>query len=82
MQGSNVKPKDILCVSFSSAMHSLIAVDRAGKPLTECITWVDNRSSDWVEKIKKLIESLNGDGCKDLFHIVFNVTNCLLRNFE
>ncbi|MDP4107659.1 MAG: FGGY family carbohydrate kinase, partial [Bacillota bacterium] len=52
IQGSNIRPEDILCVSFSSAMHSLIAVDSDGKPLTECITWADNRSSDWVEKIK------------------------------
>jgi gluconokinase len=52
MQESHVDPKDILCVSFSSAMHSVIAVDKEGKPLTECITWADNRSSDWVEKIK------------------------------
>lgn len=53
MQESNVNPEDILCVSFSSAMHSLIAVDEEGKPLTECITWADNRSSDWCEKIKR-----------------------------
>lgn len=53
MQESAVPPEDILCVSFSSAMHSLIAVDQQGKPLTECITWADNRSSDWAEKIKR-----------------------------
>ncbi|MDR6997850.1 gluconokinase [Neobacillus niacini] len=52
MQKSHVDPANVLCVSFSSAMHSLIAVDKEGKPLTECITWADNRSSDWVEKIK------------------------------
>jgi gluconokinase len=52
MQVSNVDPKDILCVSFSSAMHSVIAVDKEGNPLTECITWADNRSSEWAEKIK------------------------------
>jgi gluconokinase len=52
MQVSNVDPNDILCVSFSSAMHSVIAVDEEGNPLTECITWADNRSSDWAEKIK------------------------------
>lgn len=39
-------------VSFSSAMHSLIAVDADGKPLTNCITWADNRSAKWTEKIK------------------------------
>ncbi|MDP4169305.1 MAG: FGGY family carbohydrate kinase, partial [Bacillota bacterium] len=52
IQGSHVTSEDILCVSFSSAMHSVIAVDEEGKPLTECITWADNRSSDWAEKIK------------------------------
>ncbi|MGG0835545.1 FGGY family carbohydrate kinase, partial [Priestia aryabhattai] len=49
---SDVKPEDILCVSFSSAMHSVIAVDQQGKPLTKCITWADNRSAEWTEKIK------------------------------
>lgn len=29
----------VLCVSFSSAMHSVIAVDGEGRPLTRCITW-------------------------------------------
>ena len=52
IQSSNVQPVDILCVSFSSAMHSVIAVDEAGKPLTRCITWADNRSASWAEKIK------------------------------
>ncbi len=37
---------------FSSAMHSIIAVDEKGKPLTRCITWADNRSASWAEKIK------------------------------
>jgi len=34
-------------------MHSVIAVDKEGKPLTNCITWADNRSAKWAEKIKK-----------------------------
>ncbi len=41
---------EILCVSFSAAMHSLIAVDETNKPITPCITWADNRSADY-EKI-------------------------------
>ncbi|MDE3840678.1 gluconokinase [Bacillus methanolicus] len=52
IQSSHVAPTDILCVSFSSAMHSVIAVDKKGRPLTKCITWADNRSSMWAEKIK------------------------------
>ncbi|WP_276484515.1 gluconokinase [Paraflavitalea pollutisoli] len=35
----------LLGISFSSAMHSLLAVDKAGKPLTNLITWADLRSS-------------------------------------
>jgi gluconokinase len=52
MKQADIKAEDVLCVSFSSAMHSLIAMDKEGKPLTECITWADNRSSDWTNKIK------------------------------
>ncbi|GAA3407214.1 gluconokinase [Paenibacillus hodogayensis] len=50
---------EVLCVSFSSAMHSLIAVDRDFNPLTPCITWADNRS---VEFVKPLKEERNGLG--------------------
>jgi gluconokinase len=40
------------CVSFSSAMHGLIAVDEAGKPLTNMITWADLRSAEYAKKLK------------------------------
>ncbi|QDI90410.1 gluconate kinase [Salicibibacter halophilus] len=36
----------IRSVSFSSAMHSLLCVDKKGKPITPLITWADKRSSD------------------------------------
>ncbi|WP_171056257.1 gluconokinase [Paenibacillus sinopodophylli] len=52
MRSSNVQPDQILCVSFSSAMHSVIAVDQEGLPITNCITWADNRSMEWANKIK------------------------------
>lgn len=42
---AGISANEVLCVSFSSAMHSLIAVDADGNPLTRCITWADNRSS-------------------------------------
>lgn len=48
---SNVNAEDIVCVSFSSAMHSIVAVDKEGEPLTKCITWADNRSAHWAQKI-------------------------------
>ncbi|WP_042455123.1 gluconokinase [Neobacillus dielmonensis] len=44
-------------VSFSSAMHSVIAMDNQGTALTRCITWADSRAAKWAEKIK---QELNG----------------------
>jgi gluconokinase len=40
----------VLC-SFSSAMHSLIAVDREGSALTASIIWADNRAADLAAAI-------------------------------
>ncbi len=52
MDKSGVRPEEVLCVSFSSAMHSLIAVDRELSPLTDCITFADNRSAAYAERLK------------------------------
>jgi gluconokinase len=43
---------EIEFASFSSAMHNLIAVDEAGKPLTNCILWADNRANDIANSLK------------------------------
>lgn len=52
MRQSAVTPDKILFVSFSSAMHSVIAIDQLGKPLTACITWADNRSAGSALRLK------------------------------
>jgi gluconokinase len=52
MQTGSIHPQDLLCLSFSVAMHSLIAVDRDGQPLTNVLTWADNRSIAWAERLK------------------------------
>ncbi len=44
--------KNLSFISFSSAMHSVIAMDENDQPLTPCITWADNRSEAWAHKIK------------------------------
>ncbi|WP_163527728.1 gluconokinase [Halobacillus ihumii] len=44
-------------ISFSSAMHSLIAVDKDGALLTNSITWADTRSAAHARDIK---ENRNG----------------------
>ncbi|MEW9697881.1 gluconokinase [Paenibacillus sp. SI8] len=48
-----ISAEEVLCVSFSSAMHSLIAVDQDMKPLTACVTWADNRSARYAEELKR-----------------------------
>ena len=39
-------------ISFSSAMQSIIAIDKTGKPLTAAILWADNRANTIAEKLK------------------------------
>lgn len=46
------KGKNIACVSFSSAMHSLLAVDKSGKPLMNMMTWADLRSAKYVHELE------------------------------
>jgi gluconokinase len=44
--------KSLMGLSFSAAMHSLIAVDSEGKALTNSITWADRRSAPWAGNIR------------------------------
>jgi len=44
--------EELAGVSFSSAMHGLIAVDEKGHPLTNMITWADLRSSEYAMRLK------------------------------
>ncbi len=44
--------KKVSFISFSSAMHSVIAIDENDHPLTAAIAWADNRSEAWAHKIK------------------------------
>ncbi|MCU1350974.1 MAG: carbohydrate kinase [Acidimicrobiales bacterium] len=39
-------------VCFSSAMHSLLAVDASGEPLTPSITWADTRAVAQAEQLR------------------------------
>jgi gluconokinase len=39
-------------IGFSSAMHSVIAIDDRGIPLTNIITWADGRSAAIADKIR------------------------------
>lgn len=46
-------------ISFSTAMHSLIAVDSDGKPLSNSITWADTRSESYAFAVKSSTEGLD-----------------------
>lgn len=56
MNKSKAKQSSIQVISFSAAMHSLIAVDEDGHPLTQTLTWADQRSEPYA----KLLKELNG----------------------
>lgn len=43
---------EITAISFSSAMHSLMAVDASGKPLTNLITWADSRAKEIADELR------------------------------
>lgn len=50
---AGIEISELSHVSFSAAMHSLIAVDAAGRPLTNSITWADQRSENGQRKSRK-----------------------------
>ncbi len=52
IEKSGINPEEILTVSFSSAMHSLIAMDDNGNALTRSITWADSRAQKYAEELK------------------------------
>ena len=49
-------PEQTLAVTFSSAMHSLIALDNDNQLLTPVITWADSRSTAEAEQLKNSLE--------------------------
>ncbi|BBI36757.1 gluconokinase [Cohnella abietis] len=55
---SGLNSGDIAGVGISSAMHSLIAVDAGGRPLTRSITWADSRSELEARRIREQLEGM------------------------
>lgn len=53
MERSKIKKDSLDLISFSAAMHSLIAVDEQGNPLTQSITWADQRSEPYAKRLKE-----------------------------
>lgn len=50
---SGVLQSQIAAVSFSGAMHSVIAIDAEGKPLQHAVIWADNRSVAQTTRLKQ-----------------------------
>jgi gluconokinase len=45
-------------LSFSAAMHSLLALDGDGRPLTPSLTWADTRATEQAERLRGTAEGL------------------------
>ena len=45
-------------IAFSSAMHSFMAVDATGRPLTGCMIWADNRAAAVAEQLRNSVRGL------------------------
>ena len=50
---SKCNPKNINALAFSSQGETLICIDKDGKPLRNALVWLDNRSTDEAEILKK-----------------------------
>src|SRR5688500_4084994 len=55
----DLQPAKPQFISFSAMMHSLIAVNDKGDPLTNCIIWADNRASAIAKQLRDTEEGEN-----------------------
>lgn len=61
LEGISATMKDIgadyqiAATCFSSAMHSLMAIDMGGEPLTPLIIWADTRSSEQAARLRNTV---------------------------
>ena len=53
----NVVKYPPVSISFSSAMHSLMVINKNNHPITSLITWADTRSGDIAQSIRKLADA-------------------------
>ncbi|MEJ5377908.1 MAG: gluconokinase [bacterium] len=52
LEKSSQSPGDCRAISLGGALHSLVALDKRGKPLTGLLTWADGRASHQAARIK------------------------------
>jgi gluconokinase len=63
---SGMRPEDCAGLSVGGALHSVLALDRHGEPLTGVITWADGRAVDQTKALKGL----------PLAHQLYRETGC------
>ena len=49
---ADLDPARVAAISFSSAMHGLLATDAGGDPVGPLITWADSRASDVARELR------------------------------
>ena len=47
------KKNRVVCICFSSAMHSVLSIDKNGVPIGHAIVWSDNRAKEEADGLKK-----------------------------
>ena len=65
----DTKEHQLLCLSFSAAMHSIMATDRTGLPLTPLIIWSDLRS----------LEQANDLASRDVAYKIYEATGTAIH---
>ncbi|WP_174729144.1 gluconokinase [Mesobacillus harenae] len=53
VKSHNLDPASLLAIGLSSAMHSLICMDKNGEPLSPSITWADGRASNQAALLRE-----------------------------
>ena len=51
-EGIHPKKHKVACICFSSAMHSVLPIDKNGVPLGNAIVWSDNRAKKEADELK------------------------------
>jgi gluconokinase len=58
VERSDVDPRSVRVISFSAAMHSMMAIDDDNEPLTPLFTFADSRAGGHAEKIRSVLGGL------------------------
>lgn len=51
VRSSGIDAKDLIGISFSAAMHTLLLMDEVNQPLTPMYTWADNRGDRILDQV-------------------------------